>query len=151
MGMTTPQTYRPTRYPGLLYARFSTTLWRFIDADGNKPVGPHYRTKGELFADMERYAAQWGCVQPLLLPEHEAHLVGFKTPVKAVWTIQEVKEALPRVLVQDSGTTYTRYLAGRNKRYPTVYYSAISGTRAKNEWSWQAIVRSLNTKTALQA
>ena len=68
-----------------------------------------------------------------------------------MWTIDTVKDQLPTVRVRAGKTVYTGYLAGRQKRFPTVYYGPFSGTMAKNEWSWDAIVHSLNTKTALKA
>ena len=145
MRTSIPPTYRTTRYPELLYARFTTTLWRFLDASDKKPVGPHYRTKRALLADMERFAAQWGCVQP------QSPDAGFTTPTRAIWTIEDVKASLPLVRVRDGDTIYTGYPAGRNKRYPTVYYGPLNARMAQNTWSWSAIVRSLNTDTALQA
>ena len=83
MVTSTPQTDRTTRYPELRYARFTATLWRVLDASDNKPVGPHYRTKRALLADMERYATQWGCAQPQ--PVDAVHRAGFTTTTRAAW------------------------------------------------------------------
>ena len=52
---------RPTRYAELSYRQQDRALWRFVDNETGAAVGPHYRTKGELFADLERYAALFGC------------------------------------------------------------------------------------------
>ena len=68
-----------------------------------------------------------------------------------MWTTLTVKDQLPPVRVQVGKTVHTGYLAGRQKRFPTVYYGPFSGTMARNEWSWDAIVRSLNTNTPLIA
>ena len=48
-----------TRYKELCYHKDAPGLWR-IYADGNV-VGPQYRTKAELLADLERYALEYGC------------------------------------------------------------------------------------------
>jgi len=67
-----PTTYcglqlRPTRYAGLCYVQQDRTTWRFVsvhDCDSVATpavVGPQYRTKAELLADMDRYAREyWG-------------------------------------------------------------------------------------------
>ena len=68
-----------------------------------------------------------------------------------MWTIATVKDQLPPVRVQVGKTVYTGCLAGRQTQFPTVYYGPFSGTMAKNEWSWDAIVRSLNTNRPLLA
>lgn len=54
-------TVRPTRFPELGYARIDATTWMFVDAESGKQVGPQYRTKGGLLADLTRYALEsWG-------------------------------------------------------------------------------------------
>ena len=52
-------TMRPTRYPGLGYRQDGRQLWR-IYSDGY-PVGPQYASRSELFGDLTRYAAVYGC------------------------------------------------------------------------------------------
>lgn len=53
----------PTRFPELQYERQAVDLWRILDATGDVPraVGPQYKTKAELLADLERFAAEFGC------------------------------------------------------------------------------------------
>lgn len=60
--MTISPTLRPTRYPELSYMQQDRNLWRFVfTGDGAEAtVGPQYRTKAELLADLERYAREWG-------------------------------------------------------------------------------------------
>ncbi len=53
--------FRPTRYPELGYAKHTPTLWRIVSTDDGSTIGPHYRTKGELLADLPRYAEEYGC------------------------------------------------------------------------------------------
>jgi hypothetical protein len=52
-----------TRFKELEFEQVAPNLWRFMDVTGEKPahVGPYYTTKTELLADLERYAAQFGC------------------------------------------------------------------------------------------
>ena len=52
----------PTRYPELGYCKCAPGLWRIVDCTDDKGacIGPHYRTKGELLADLARYAAEFG-------------------------------------------------------------------------------------------
>ena len=54
-------TIRPTRFPLLGFRRDAAQLWRFYSLDGETPhsVGPHYRTKTELLADLERFAHEY--------------------------------------------------------------------------------------------
>lgn len=55
-------TLRQTRYPELCYMQQGPRLWRFIYVGEGREstVGPQYRTKAELLADLERYAREWG-------------------------------------------------------------------------------------------
>jgi hypothetical protein len=53
---------RPTRFPELFYAPIRPNLWRILDADG-AAIGPQYRTRFELLADLDRYARDYGCGQ----------------------------------------------------------------------------------------
>lgn len=51
----------PTRFKELGYRKTMPGLWRFVDAETGADVGPQYRTKAELLADLERYARDsWG-------------------------------------------------------------------------------------------
>lgn len=45
-----------TRFPELGYEKHGPSLWRIIDTETGSAVGPQYRTKAELLADLERYA-----------------------------------------------------------------------------------------------
>lgn len=57
-------TIRPTRFAELGYRQDAPGLWRIYDiTDASRPaaVGPQYRSKAELLADLERYAALFGC------------------------------------------------------------------------------------------
>jgi hypothetical protein len=51
---------RPTRFPELRYRRQGRGLWRVLDSSTGAAVGPHYGTRSELLADLERYAAVFG-------------------------------------------------------------------------------------------
>ncbi len=53
---------RETRYPELGYANcYGPRCWRIVDRSTNRVVGPIYKTKAELLADLDRYAAVFGC------------------------------------------------------------------------------------------
>ena len=52
---------RLTRYPELGYRCNAPGLWRIVDKDTGASVGPLYRSKGELLADLNRYATAYGC------------------------------------------------------------------------------------------
>ncbi len=61
-------TPRPTRYTGLGYAQIARGLWRVLDCHDERPqaVGPHYSTRTELLADLDRYAHEaWGYCRDL--------------------------------------------------------------------------------------
>ncbi len=53
---------RKTRFPELAYTNITPGLWRIVDTSTKQTVGPHYATKAELLADLERYARDFGCV-----------------------------------------------------------------------------------------
>ena len=48
-----------TRYPELMYRQAFPGVWRFV-GDGCD-IGPHYASKSELLADLDRFAAEYGC------------------------------------------------------------------------------------------
>lgn len=53
---------RPTRFHELGYSEISPGLWRIWSLeDPARPatVGPHYRTKAELLADLDRYVREY--------------------------------------------------------------------------------------------
>ena len=52
-----------TCYKELGYAQCDKGLWRIVDlTDGEMQcIGPHYKTKAELLANLDRYAGQFGC------------------------------------------------------------------------------------------
>jgi hypothetical protein len=53
--------WQDTRFPGLGYRKDSPNLWRVVDTSSGRSVGPQYRTKAELLADLARYAREnWG-------------------------------------------------------------------------------------------
>jgi hypothetical protein len=55
---TTPS---PTRFAELGYRRDFENCWRFVCIETDASVGPQYRTKAELLADLGRYASEsWG-------------------------------------------------------------------------------------------
>ena len=56
-----------TRFLELNYVKIKDGLWRIVDASTGAPVGPHYRTKMELLADLDRFASVFGCGQEPLI------------------------------------------------------------------------------------
>ena len=58
-----------TRYAQLCYEEQDTNLWRIIDTDTRAAVGPHYKSRAELFADLDRFARAFGAndIGPQLL------------------------------------------------------------------------------------
>lgn len=71
---------RPTRFASLGYRCDGHGLWRIYDVDDRDSmaaVGPFYRTKAELLADLERYASEYGCPEtsrPTLAEEFSRHV-----------------------------------------------------------------------------
>ena len=51
----------PTRFPELQFRKDAPNVWRIIDAETGNPIGQWYRSKIELLADLERFAAEFGC------------------------------------------------------------------------------------------
>lgn len=49
-----------TRYPELGYVH-SVGCWRIVDMSTGDVIGPQYKTRAELLADLQRYAALFGC------------------------------------------------------------------------------------------
>ena len=58
----TPGPVVRTRFPELAY-QHRGDHWRILDVTGGgeSGVGPQYPTRAELLADLERYAAAFGC------------------------------------------------------------------------------------------
>jgi len=56
-----PGVYHRTRYRELEFAKIEPGCWQFIDAETKSQIGPHYASKAELLADLERYAREFGC------------------------------------------------------------------------------------------
>ena len=54
---------RPTRYKALGYERQGRELWRFIDAATGAAVGPQFKTRAELLAALEMFAATFGATE----------------------------------------------------------------------------------------
>lgn len=52
---------RRTRFAELGYRLDAPECWRIVDLSSGHSIGPHYRTVLELLADLERYAAGFGC------------------------------------------------------------------------------------------
>lgn len=52
-----------TRYSELAYTNLTRNLWRFIDLDGQTTVGPHYGSRAELLADLDRFARDFGATE----------------------------------------------------------------------------------------
>lgn len=52
---------QPTCYPPLGYRRVDRSTWCYVDLSDGAVIGPYYRTRTELLADLERYAAHFGC------------------------------------------------------------------------------------------
>ncbi len=53
-------TLRPTRFNGLAYAKVARDLWRFFDAETKAAIGPLFKTRAELFANLTTFAAERG-------------------------------------------------------------------------------------------
>ena len=51
---------RPTRFPELAYRRDAPHIWRIIATETMQSIGPHYFTRAELLADLDRYARDYG-------------------------------------------------------------------------------------------
>jgi hypothetical protein len=49
---------RSTRYPELQYEQHTRNLWRIIDAETGAAIGPQYRTRVELLADLPAFYAE---------------------------------------------------------------------------------------------
>ena len=62
----TPGPIQRTRFPELAY-QHRGDHWRILDVGGCEPgaepagIGPQYPTRAALVADLERYAAVYGC------------------------------------------------------------------------------------------
>lgn len=56
-----PAAATATRFAQLGYRQDFRACWRVVDLESGSSVGPQYRTRAELLADLERYAREnWG-------------------------------------------------------------------------------------------
>lgn len=115
-----------TRYPELAYESVTRGLWRFVDVSTGSHVGPHYRTKAELLADLERFAAVFGC-----------------DGAAGEWTVERVKEELPAVKVYNRETREESLwdVRGRLLAFPKITNQATGETC---EVAWETLVTCLN-------
>lgn len=60
---------RRTRFDELQFARIAPGVWRIVDAETGHVVGPHYGSRAELLADLERFAAFFGCEGTIRAPQ----------------------------------------------------------------------------------
>jgi len=49
-----------TRYAELAYEQRGTNLWRIISTAA---IGPHYKSRAELLADLDRFAREYGATE----------------------------------------------------------------------------------------
>jgi hypothetical protein len=59
-----PPPARPTRFKELGFCCHAPNLWRIMDITDDPrgaAVGPFYRSKDELLADLNRFAEDFGC------------------------------------------------------------------------------------------
>ena len=76
---------RPTRYPELGYRQDAPGLWRIVATDGNASVGPQYRSKTELLADLERFATEYGCAAAGPPAEMDGRRIWRHKDTGAIW------------------------------------------------------------------
>jgi hypothetical protein len=62
---------RETRYAELGYRCDGPKLWRIYDQETGCAVGPQYRSKAELFGDLDRFAGVFGAMAPAPRPYQE--------------------------------------------------------------------------------
>ena len=51
---------RPTQFPEIGYTKVTDDLWRFVDTSTGAAVGPHFKTKAELLANLTEFASTFG-------------------------------------------------------------------------------------------
>ena len=54
---------RDTRYPAIGYTQVMPGLWRFVDKETGACIGPQYKTRSELLADLSRFATLFGAIE----------------------------------------------------------------------------------------
>ena len=98
-----------TRFDEIRFHQPFPGVWRFVDAD-DRDVGPQYATRAELLADLERYAAEYGCVGA----------VDVNATLRA--RVAELEEALRGILAEST--------APSNPCDASMYYAACRSARA---------------------
>ena len=97
-----PRTTRPTRYPELGYQKVAPGLWRFVDLETGSTVGPQFKTKAELLADLARYATEYGATGTTPAPAGpQLNGIRVKHSVEKGKTVTFIP--LPRELWRSSG------------------------------------------------
>jgi hypothetical protein len=83
-----------TRFSELTYTKIEAGLWRFVSMDGGpSAVGKPYASKAKLLADLESYAASYGCEGA------DGYTAGFST--------LETSQIVKRVIAETAGTIGT--------------------------------------------
>lgn len=83
-----------TRYPELGYEQHDKGLWRIMALPEGQAVGPHYASKAELLADLNRFASDYGLNGP-------SHLLDDWTDGKPGWDYEAVLRVNGVSVVQD--------------------------------------------------
>lgn len=90
-----------TRFAELEYEKHGADLWRIVDVtDPRRPaaVGPQYKTKAELLADLERFAAVFGATGAGCAREIAGQLVSKLNGIKVTRVHRTIFVPLPREL-----------------------------------------------------
>lgn len=119
-------TIRPTRFKELGYSNHAPGLWRIIDNETGCAVGPHYISKGELLADLNRYAAQYGCsnADPDTLPPMNGTRITRHKDGNTIFI------PLPRILWRSAGRCDCNVCKGKEGFWDTLALTSQPENRA---------------------
>lgn len=117
---------RPTRFAELGYRKDARRVWRFVDRSTEASVGPHYPSRAELLADLDRYATEFGCAaagaRPSLGPTQIPNLGFYREAWRTALTLAN------NICVQESDR-----LNAEDAPIPAIHATAECARRVR-EW-----------------
>lgn len=116
-----------TRYHELTYHQAFRGLWRIIGPQGAE-IGPHYASKAELLADLDRFAAEYGCDGAFdETSALRARIAKLEAALRAAIGDVELSAASARARATYEHVTANTRLAEELESHAAIYRAALKG------------------------
>jgi hypothetical protein len=115
-----PYHVRETAYPALGFVKQAEDLWRIVDRQSeDAPIGPLYKSRSELLADLVRFAGEYGCA-PAAAPNLMNGIRVYARRGNVIFI------PLPRALWGSAGTCSCRFCSEDPKHPELGYWDTLA-------------------------